>query len=91
MYDYEEEMMKCRQEIRRLHAVCREKNDKINRLSALLFKAVVHIAETTKELNDCDTEEQLDWFRETLGITKYELSQIGVDWLGTSGCEEEIE
>ena len=80
MYDYEEGMTKCQNEIRRLRNVVRADEEEIARLKVLLRNAIEYIAESTDSLSEIGTEEQREWYEETLGITAEELKSIGLDW-----------
>lgn len=80
MYDYEEGMTQCQNEIRRLRSVVRNDEEEIARLKTLLYNTVHYIAEATDSLSEQGTEEQREWYEETLGITAEELESIGIDW-----------
>lgn len=80
MYDYEEGMTQCQNEIRRLRSVVRKDEEEIARLKTLLYNAIVYVAEATDSLSEQGTEEQRKWYEETLGITAEEMESIGIDW-----------
>ena len=80
MYDYEEGMTQCQNEIRRLRSVVRGEEEKIARLKVLLRNAIEYIAESTDSLSEFGTKEQREWYEETLGITAEEMSEIDLDW-----------
>lgn len=69
MYDYEEGMTQCQNEIRRLRSVVRQEEEEIARLRILLYNAIEYISETTG--GNCK------WYEETLGITAEELTELG--------------
>lgn len=59
------------------------------RLKVLLYNAIVWIDEECGDFFVSDKVDVYEWYRRTLGITKQELKEIGVDWDGESS--EEIE
>lgn len=79
MYDYEEGMTQCQNEIRRLRSVVRCDEEKIERLKVLLLNAIglaeEGIVDTKAE--PFEYESKVEWLEEELGITEDELEEIG--------------
>lgn len=69
MYLEDERVEKCQSEIRRLRSVCREGEEKIERLNVLLCNAIEYIHEITGRTDP-------EWYDETLGITNEEISEL---------------
>lgn len=69
MYLEDERVEKCQAEIRRLRSVCREGEEKVERLNVLLCNAIEYIQEITGQTDP-------EWYDETLGITSEEMSEL---------------
>ena len=69
MYLEDERVEKCQVEIRRLRSVCREGEEKVERLNVLLCNAIEYIHEITGQADP-------EWYDETLGITSEEMSEL---------------
>lgn len=79
MYDYEEGMTQCQNEIRRLRNVVRADEEKIERLKVLLLNAIGLAEEgiVDTQAEPFEYESKAEWLEEELGITKEELEEIG--------------
>ena len=79
MYDYEEGMTKCQNEIRRLRNVVRADEEKIERLKVLLLNAIGMLEEgiADTQAEPFEYESKVEWLEEELGITREELEEIG--------------
>lgn len=79
MYDYEEGMTKCQNEIRRLRNVVRADEEKIERLKVLLLNAIGMLEEgiVDTQAEPFEYESKVEWLEEELGITREELEEIG--------------
>ena len=79
MYDYEEGMTKCQNEIRRLRNVVRADEEKIERLKVLLLNAIRMLEEgiVDTQAEPFEYESKVEWLEEELGITREELEEIG--------------
>lgn len=79
MYDYEEGMTKCQNEIRRLRNVVRADEEKIERLKVLLLNAIGMLEEgiVDTQAEPFEYESKVEWLEEELGITREELGEIG--------------
>ena len=79
MYDYEEGMTKCQNEIRRLRNVVRADEEKIERLKVLLLNAIGLAEEgiVDTQAEPFEYESKAEWLEEKIGITREELEEIG--------------
>ena len=79
MYDYEEGMTQCQNEIRRLRNVVRADEEKIERLKVLLLNAIGMLEEgvVDTQAEPFEYESKVEWLEEELGITREELEEIG--------------
>lgn len=79
MYDYEEGMTQCQNEIRRLRSVVRQDEEEIKKLEILLYNAVTYINKTVGDSEHKSADEKREWYKEIFGITDEELLKIGID------------
>lgn len=79
MYDYEEGMTQCQNEIRRLRSVVRFDEEKIERLKVLLLNAIGLAEEgiVDTQAEPFDYERKVEWLEKEIGITREELEEIG--------------
>lgn len=57
------------------------------RLKTLLYNAIAWI---DKECNDffvSSVDNEYEWYENTLGITKKELQEVGIDWINEASTE----
>ena len=62
------------------------------RLQILLKNAIVWIDEENSDFFAAEVDNEYEWYKTALGITKDELFELGVDWIkdGTQDNEEEL-
>ena len=61
------------------------------RLEKLLYNALTWIEEDNGNFFVSSVGDEYEWFEETLGITRAEMEELGIDWLNDGEDNEEDE
>ena len=61
------------------------------RLKTLLYNAIAWIDEECTDFFVSSVDNEYEWYENTLGITKKELHEIGIDWINETSEDIDYE